>query len=304
MSKLGSEIGRHENERSISPSNQKGSRHPSYTTQHYAALPASPVHDFTAQTPGTEPHKHASSRSPARKDDFDYSKVPTGPRGQNVQWHALVSISDDKLMEPFVFINGDTFPAKVTSVPHLRARLKKFSPKDILVDASGYYVIFQTSEGGQQSLRECFKEFNGKLMWREHVMNMECFPDGAIKASQNSALVRLRRLRVDVGPIGTAVEQKAPQTTICSQNKPTDAGSYHTMEQSPKPANNVAETQLGVPSTQPYRTATGPFESGKSGDVEDQTAAGTVEGQSLTNDFGMIDETHEEASIPSSILHG
>lgn len=75
--------------------------------------------------------------------------------------------------DPYIFLPNESVPVLSTTIPHLRARLKKFSVKDIRCDKSGYYVVFHNSRAGEDECAKCFKACHGEPLFT-YTMTMEC----------------------------------------------------------------------------------------------------------------------------------
>ncbi|KAH0263088.1 histone H3-K4 methyltransferase Set1, partial [Aureobasidium melanogenum] len=75
--------------------------------------------------------------------------------------------------KPYIFISRDSVPVLGSTVPHLKKRFKAFDWREIRVDKTGYYVIFDNSKRGEDETVRCFKECNHGPMFTYN-MAMEC----------------------------------------------------------------------------------------------------------------------------------
>lgn len=75
--------------------------------------------------------------------------------------------------KPYIFISRDSVPVLGSTVPHLKKRFKAFDWREIRVDKTGYYVIFDDSKRGEDETVRCFKECNNGPMFTYN-MAMEC----------------------------------------------------------------------------------------------------------------------------------
>ncbi|KEQ70793.1 hypothetical protein M436DRAFT_52965 [Aureobasidium namibiae CBS 147.97] len=75
--------------------------------------------------------------------------------------------------KPYIFISRDSVPVLGSTVPHLKKRFKTFDWREIRVDKTGYFVIFDDSKRGEDETVRCFKECNNGPMFTYN-MAMEC----------------------------------------------------------------------------------------------------------------------------------
>ena len=94
----------------------------------------------------------------------------------------LSSISETPVLEtikrqPYVFIAHCYVPVMVTTIPHIRGRLRSHHFTDIRLDKTGYYIIFEESKLGEENAISCFNACNMKALF-DYVMNMDVHPHG------------------------------------------------------------------------------------------------------------------------------
>lgn len=87
------------------------------------------------------------------------------------------NISDTPVLEhikrqPYIFIAHCYVPVMNTSISHLKGRLKSHKFQDVLLDSTGYYIIFDESKLGEDSAVNCFHACNMKQLF-DYTMNME-----------------------------------------------------------------------------------------------------------------------------------
>ena len=75
--------------------------------------------------------------------------------------------------DPYIFIANCYVPVLSTTIPHLKKRLRAFAWKEIRLDSTGYYVIFDDSRRGEEETERCFKSCHMTALFT-YVMNMEC----------------------------------------------------------------------------------------------------------------------------------
>lgn len=75
--------------------------------------------------------------------------------------------------DPYIFLAVCYVPVLSTTVPHLMKRLRKYYPKDVRCDKTGYYIIFEDSKRGEDDAFKCFTECHMTQLFT-YIMNMEC----------------------------------------------------------------------------------------------------------------------------------
>ena len=103
------------------------------------------------------------------------SRIPTAPQASS-------AISETPVLEtikrqPYIFIAHCYVPVMVTTIPHIRGRLRSHHFTDIRLDRTGYYIIFDESRLGEENALSCFHACNMKALF-DYVMNMEVHPHG------------------------------------------------------------------------------------------------------------------------------
>lgn len=108
------------------------------------------------------------------------SDVPTGPRaGLEPPRNPAVSLIEEELVlpqikrKPYIYISHTSVPVLGTTIPHLKKRLKAFDWREVRLDRTGYYVIFDDSKRGEDETERCFLECNKAALFTYN-MEMEC----------------------------------------------------------------------------------------------------------------------------------
>ncbi|PIA90642.1 Histone-lysine N-methyltransferase, H3 lysine-4 specific [Cercospora beticola] len=154
---------------------------------HPVAPPAAPAEpktrDFLAPPP-TAPKGPSGKKSKA---------PPVGPRGRpgpgpdpaptsdippNPRTGAASLIEDTPVLskikrKPYIHIPHKSVPVLGTTIPHLKKRLKAFDWREVRLDKSGYYVIFDDSKRGEDETERCYNECNQGALFT-YKMAMEC----------------------------------------------------------------------------------------------------------------------------------
>ena len=102
---------------------------------------------------------------------------PEGPRQVNKP-QAPNLIEEKPILEqikrdPYIFLAVCYVPVLSTTIPHLLKRLRKYYPKDVRCDRTGYYITFEDSKRGEDDAHKCFKECHMTQLFT-YIMNMEC----------------------------------------------------------------------------------------------------------------------------------
>jgi histone-lysine N-methyltransferase SETD1 len=75
------------------------------------------------------------------------------------------SIASTLKSEPYIFVPDSSVPVMVTTVPHMKKRLKSYQIEEVLTDRAGYYIIFPNSSRGRDEACRCFQTANGSALF-------------------------------------------------------------------------------------------------------------------------------------------
>ena len=109
-------------------------------------------------------------------------KIPEGPKAiappPNPRSAAASLIEDEPILskikrKPYLHIPHSSVPILGTTIPHLKKRLKAYDWREIRLDRSGYYVVFDDSKRGEDETERCFAECNKAALFTYN-MTMEC----------------------------------------------------------------------------------------------------------------------------------
>ncbi|KAK5123930.1 hypothetical protein LTR85_002127 [Meristemomyces frigidus] len=106
---------------------------------------------------------------------------PEGPRAAaapNPKSAASSLIEEEPILskikrKPYIHIPHASVPVLGTTIPHLKKRLKAYDWREIRLDKSGYYVLFEDSKRGEDETERCFNECNQAALFT-YKMGMEC----------------------------------------------------------------------------------------------------------------------------------
>jgi histone-lysine N-methyltransferase SETD1 len=139
-----------------------------------ARKPGTPAAGLTPTAITFEPPPNAP-KGPSGKG----MRPPEGPRLASLPKpaaHALVEnepILDKIKRKPYIFIAHQYVPVLGTTIVHLQKRLKNYQWKEVRVDKTGYFIIFEDSKRGEDETVRCYKECHMTALFT-YVMNMEC----------------------------------------------------------------------------------------------------------------------------------
>ncbi|TKX20343.1 histone-lysine N-methyltransferase-2 [Elsinoe australis] len=137
-----------------------------------------------SQAPASTPHPADSPAPPpnAPKGPSGSAKPgvkpPEGPKAATQKTGANALIEEEPVLskikrKPYILIPASSVPVLGTTIPHLKKRLKAFDWKEIRLDQTGYYAVFDDSKRGEDETVRCFNECNNQLLFT-YTMNMEC----------------------------------------------------------------------------------------------------------------------------------
>ncbi|KAI7495084.1 histone H3-K4 methyltransferase Set1 [Hortaea werneckii] len=109
-------------------------------------------------------------------------KPPEGPRAAaaplNPKSAAASLIEEEPVLskikrKPYLHIPHASVPVLGTTIPHLKKRLKAYDWREIRLDRTGYYVVFEDSKRGEDETERCYTECNMAALFT-YKMQMEC----------------------------------------------------------------------------------------------------------------------------------
>ncbi|KAI2473754.1 histone H3-K4 methyltransferase Set1 [Annulohypoxylon bovei var. microspora] len=120
--------------------------------------------EIVNRPPPTAPRGPAAERSrPAIAAEPTWP-LPTKPK-------AFSMLIDSQLVsatlkgEPYIFVPDTSVPVMITTVPHMKKRLKSFQFDDIRADRTGYYIIFPNTSLGRDEAYRCFRSADGSAFF-------------------------------------------------------------------------------------------------------------------------------------------
>ncbi|KAF1990936.1 hypothetical protein K402DRAFT_389141 [Aulographum hederae CBS 113979] len=159
--------------------------------------------------------------------DFDFSKVPKGPKKfSSATSHpaamppgspTLPYLTEGQKTKPYIFISEENLPVKHSSVQHMLGWIRKFSVQTILIEPAGYYILFPENILGNTSAKACFHEKNGGVLFGQYVIHMElCLREE--EASCDGMLVPAGRRLVDDDKLQLTSDARRPRPDNLGQS--------------------------------------------------------------------------------------
>ncbi|KAI5358755.1 putative SET domain, nucleotide-binding alpha-beta plait domain superfamily [Septoria linicola] len=99
--------------------------------------------------------------------------IPPNPRSGAASLIEEASILSKIKRKPYIHIPNRSVPVLGTTIPHLKKRLKAFDWREVRLDKTGYYVVFDDSKRGEDETERCFNECNHGALFT-YKMAMEC----------------------------------------------------------------------------------------------------------------------------------
>ena len=98
---------------------------------------------------------------------------PPAPRSAVAPSVEGVSVLSTIKRKPYLHIPHSCVPVLVTTIPHLKKRLKAYDWREVRLDRTGYYIVFEDSKRGEDETERCFAECNNAALFT-YSMAMEC----------------------------------------------------------------------------------------------------------------------------------
>ena len=159
------------------PRQPSDSNVPRGRTLSQSGSPASPEQNATQRL--------SNGNLPERINFNGVEGVPTGPRPKlGAMPPTLPPINENVKRRPHIFISAECLPPLKPTVKHLQGYLNKFvlTESSIVVDQTGYYVLFEDSETDRKRLNLCYNTKRDGMLFSQHKLKMVCRPDGCSNA--------------------------------------------------------------------------------------------------------------------------
>ncbi|WYZ38925.1 hypothetical protein EsH8_III_000839 [Colletotrichum jinshuiense] len=155
------------------------------------APPTGPRATLSEKVPGPPPmapkgpssHRQAVAGVPAW--------VPSQPK-----MHVAVedkAISKQLAGEPYIFVAHEHVPVMITTIPHMKKRLKAFAFEDIRIDRTGYYIVFPNSYHGRNEAMKCYRAANHTDLFTYNMVMQLSLPPTTGRDSEPAAPPPRRR---------------------------------------------------------------------------------------------------------------
>ncbi|TDZ74131.1 Histone-lysine N-methyltransferase, H3 lysine-4 specific [Colletotrichum trifolii] len=105
------------------------------------------------------------------------------------------SIAKQLADEPYVFVAHEHVPVMVTTIPHMKKRLKAFAFEDIRIDRTGYYIVFPNSYHGRNEAMKCYRAANHTDLFTYNMVMQLSLPKSSSRDAEESTAPSARPRR-------------------------------------------------------------------------------------------------------------
>ncbi|OHE95909.1 SET domain-containing protein [Colletotrichum orchidophilum] len=95
--------------------------------------------------------------------------------------------------EPYIFVAHEHVPVMVTTIPHMKKRLKAFALEDIRIDRTGYYILFPNSFHGRNEASKCYRAANHTDLFTYNMVMQLSLPPTTSQDTESAAPPPRRR---------------------------------------------------------------------------------------------------------------
>lgn len=177
---------------------------------------ATPQNDSPAPPPNAP--KGPSGRSAAKPPEGPRSAVPLNPRAAATSLIEEEPVLGKIKRKPYIHIPHASVPVLGTTIPHLKKRLKSYDWREVRVDKTGYYVIFDNSKRGEDETERCFVECNGALLFTYN-MGMECQKYGNPNYERSPSPERVQAAKMKREEVERLQREEAEDIEIEKKNR-------------------------------------------------------------------------------------
>ncbi|OLN84485.1 Histone-lysine N-methyltransferase, H3 lysine-4 specific [Colletotrichum chlorophyti] len=105
------------------------------------------------------------------------------------------SIAKQLTNDPYVFVAHEHVPVMVTTIPHMKKRLKAFAFEDIRIDRTGYFIVFTNSYHGRNEAMKCYRAANHTDLFTYNMVMQLSLPPTTSRRDSESAAAPVQRRR-------------------------------------------------------------------------------------------------------------
>ncbi|KAK3116271.1 histone methyltransferase set1 [Teratosphaeriaceae sp. CCFEE 6253] len=98
---------------------------------------------------------------------------PTNPRSSGTSLIEEEPILSKIKRKPYIHLPHSSVPVLASTIPHLKKRLKAYDWREVRLDKTGYYILFEDSKRGEDETERCFNECNMAALFT-YKMGMVC----------------------------------------------------------------------------------------------------------------------------------
>ncbi|KAI0885243.1 histone H3-K4 methyltransferase Set1 [Annulohypoxylon maeteangense] len=138
---------------------------PRTTTTPVPTGPRGKPTEVVNRPPPTAPRGPAAERQRPALATEPAWPPPSKPKGLGPMLFDSQLVSATLKGEPYIFVPDTSVPVMVTTIPHMKKRLKSFPFDDIRADRTGYYIIFPNTSLGRDEACRCFRSADGSAFF-------------------------------------------------------------------------------------------------------------------------------------------
>lgn len=177
---------------------------------------ATPSNDSPAPPPNAP--KGPSGRSAIKPPEGPRAAAPLAPRAAPQSLIEEDSVLSKIKRKPYIHIPNSSVPVLPTTIPHLKKRLKSYDWREVRVDRTGYYVIFDNSKRGEDETERCFVECNDALLFT-YKMGMECQKYGNPNYERSPSPERVQAAKMKKEEVERLQREEAEDIEIEKKNR-------------------------------------------------------------------------------------
>lgn len=177
---------------------------------------ATPKTDSPAPPPNAP--KGPSGKTSVKPPEGPRSAIPVNPRAAAASLIEEETVLSKIKRKPYIHIPHSSVPVLGTTIPHLKKRLKSYDWREVRVDRTGYYVIFDNSKRGEDETERCFVECNGALLFTYN-MGMECQKYGNPNYERSPSPERVQAAKMKKEEVERLQREEAEDIEIEKKNR-------------------------------------------------------------------------------------
>ncbi|OQO13141.1 hypothetical protein B0A48_02605 [Cryoendolithus antarcticus] len=195
-------------------------------TASIAPPPPPPPPDATAGSSDSPAPPPNAPKGPSGRPSAAARPPPVGPAAAaapNPRSAATSLIEEEPVLpklkrKPYIHVPHASVPVLGTTIPHLKKRLKSYDWREVRLDKTGYYVVFDNSKRGEDEAERCFAECNNAALFTYN-MQMECQKYGNPNYERSPSPERAKEAKMKKEEIERLTREDAEDNEIEKKNR-------------------------------------------------------------------------------------